>query len=479
MKEVNVSNLPPEIVKFLNNPGGHSLIVRGNAGTGKTTFVLEVAQEFKDAQGAFYLSTRVSDSALLNQFPWLEERLLKRADATSSTRKRSGLGRLKGVGSEDMISPRKEMAISIGRTMADLERLYELVEKGGERIMVIIDSIDALADRYDLGCREMMIALQRDLVEGQGANLVFVLESNDHMLDYIGDGVVECIRKEHDRRLVREMDLMKLRGCEVQQPIYLYSLKGGRFRCFGANWDRGFGPERKWVRVDDPPGHLSYGLEDLDAMTGGLAPGSVVLIELGPGMPPMVSDLLERSLVTSFANAGRGVLWVPLRKESGANVRASLQGVVSDEEMERSVRVVEPASQMDLGSGRFVLPVEGSKVADDLKWKNLTYSLDRASQPYLSLMGFESLESIYGGEVMEGLIEHLTAMKKNGGAFVGLTSPTSRSTARLADMATVHLKAERIGGTVVLHGSKPFTEIYALTVEERPRGGCISLTPLV
>jgi hypothetical protein len=214
-------------------------------------------------------------------------------------------------------------------------------------------------------------------------------------------------------------------------------------------------------------------------MTGGLAPGSVVLIELGPGMPPMVSDLLERSLVTSFANAGRGVLWVPLRKESGANVRASLQGVVSDEEMERSVRVVEPASQMDLGSGRFVLPVEGSKVADDLKWKNLTYSLDRASQPYLSLMGFESLESIYGGEVMEGLIEHLTAMKKNGGAFVGLTSPTSRSTARLADMATVHLKAERIGGTVVLHGSKPFTEIYALTVEERPRGGCISLTPLV
>jgi hypothetical protein len=214
-------------------------------------------------------------------------------------------------------------------------------------------------------------------------------------------------------------------------------------------------------------------------MTGGLTPGSVVLIELGPGMPPMVSDLLERSLVASFATAGRGVIWVPLRKESGANVRASLQDVISDEEMDRSVRVVEPASQLDLGAGRFVLPVEGSKVADDLKWKNLAYSLDRASQPYLSLMGFDSLESIYGGEVMEGLMEHLTAIKKNGGMFVGLTSPTSRSTARLADIATVHLKIERIGGTVVMHGNKPFTEIHALTIEERPRGGCISLTPLV
>lgn len=479
MNDDRTSALPSEIVRFLTNPGGHSLIVRGNAGTGKTTFVLQVAQEFKDRQGAYYLSTRVSDAALLNQFPWLEERLLKKPDLVDSSRKRSGLGKLKGVGSDEMLSPRKEMAITIGRTMADLDRLYELVEKGGERVMVIIDSIDALADRYDLKCREMMIALQRDLVEGHGANLLFVLESNDHMLDYIGDGVVECSRKEHERRLYREMDLMKLRGCEVQQPLYLYSLKGGRFRCFGANWNRGCGDRKKWVKVEESLKHLSYGLEDLDAMTGGLAPGSVVLIELGPGMPPVVSDLIERSLVASFATAGLGVIWVPLRKESGASVRNSLLELISEEEMERSVRVVEPASQLDLGAGRYVMPVEGSEVADDLKWKNLAYSLDRASQPFLSLMGFDSLESIYGGEVMEGLVDHLTAIKKNGGVFVGMTSPTSRSTARLADMATVHLKAERIGGTVVVHGNKPFTEIHALTIEERPRGGCISLTPLV
>jgi len=80
---------------------------------------------------------------------------------------------------------------------------------------------------------------------------------------------------------------------------------------------------------------------------------------------------------------------------------------------------------------------------------------------------------------MEGLVDHLAAVKRNGGSFVGLTSPTSRSTPRLADLATVHLKVERIGGTVVLYGSKPFTECFALTVEERPRGGCVSLTPLV
>ncbi len=477
MPEQTASSVPSEILRFLENAGGHSLIVRGNAGTGKTTFVLQVAEELKDRQRAHYLSARVSDSSLLRQFPWLGERLIVREEA--GTRRRSGFGRLKGMGSGDLVVPRKEMTVSIGKTMPDLENLYDLVEKGGERVLVIIDSIDALADRYELQCRDLLIALQRDLVEGQGANLIFVLENNDQMLDYLGDGVVECSRVEHERRLVREMDLMKLRGVEVQQPLYLFSLKGGKFRCFGAGWDRGCDVNNEYVRPDDPAGRISYGITDLDDMTGGLSPGAVTLIELGEGLPPTVSGVLERSLVSSFAKVGRGVLWVPLRKESGAGARGILKNTLTDAEVDKAVRVVEPASQMDLGSGRFVMGVEGSRVSDDLKWKNIAYALDGCAQPFLSIMGFDSLESIYGVDVMEGLMDHLAAIKRNGGAFVGLTSPTSRSTARLADLATVHLRVERIGGTVVLYGSKPFTECFAFTVEERPRGGCVSLTPLV
>jgi KaiC/GvpD/RAD55 family RecA-like ATPase len=478
MTDQNALPLPLEIVSFLGNPGGHSLIVRGNAGTGKTTFALELAEAFKDRQGAYYLSTRVSDQALLQQFPWLGDRLLRREE-TGPGHHRSGLGRLKGVGSGEMLSSRREMGISIGRSMALLERLYELVEKGEGRQMIVVDSIDALADRYALSCRELIIALQRDLVEGRGANLVFVLESNDLMLDYLGDGVVQLTRSDRDRRLVREMDLIKLRGCEVQQPLYLFSLQGGRFRCFGAHWNHGCGTRRGWERVEDPDGHLSYGIGDLDVMTGGLSPGGIALIELGVGVPSVVSDLLERSLVANFANAGRGVLWVPLRESAGSNVCADLGDAVPPETMERVVRVVEPASRMDLDSGPYMLPVEGSRVAQDLRWKNVAYSLDRASPPFLSLMGLDSLESIYGRDVMDGLVEHLAAVRRNGGVFVGLTSPTSSSTVRLADLATVHLKVERIGGAVIMYGSKPFTECYALTVEERPRGGCVSLTPLL
>jgi KaiC/GvpD/RAD55 family RecA-like ATPase len=63
--------LPPEIHRFFENPGGHSLIVKGRAGTGKTTLVLQMLEEVFSGLDNFYLSSRVSDTALYKQFPWL------------------------------------------------------------------------------------------------------------------------------------------------------------------------------------------------------------------------------------------------------------------------------------------------------------------------------------------------------------------------------------------------------------------------
>ncbi|MEM0449925.1 MAG: gas vesicle protein GvpD P-loop domain-containing protein, partial [Methanomassiliicoccales archaeon] len=68
-------NLPKELRSFLLSPGGHSLIIRGNAGTGKTTLALQIIEELSEIDNSFYFSTRVSDSVILNQFPWLARRL--------------------------------------------------------------------------------------------------------------------------------------------------------------------------------------------------------------------------------------------------------------------------------------------------------------------------------------------------------------------------------------------------------------------
>ncbi|HUL39563.1 MAG TPA: gas vesicle protein GvpD P-loop domain-containing protein, partial [Methanomassiliicoccales archaeon] len=73
--DVQSNNLPAELRSFLLVRGGRSLIIRGNAGTGKTTLALQLVEELAEIENSFYFSTRVSDSVLLGQFPWLAGRL--------------------------------------------------------------------------------------------------------------------------------------------------------------------------------------------------------------------------------------------------------------------------------------------------------------------------------------------------------------------------------------------------------------------
>src|SRR5439155_19659152 len=67
--------IPREIVEFFNAPGGHSLIVKGPAGTGKTTFALQLTEALGEVTGSHCLGCRGSDESLSRRVTWLEERI--------------------------------------------------------------------------------------------------------------------------------------------------------------------------------------------------------------------------------------------------------------------------------------------------------------------------------------------------------------------------------------------------------------------
>src|SRR5437016_11325979 len=76
--------IPREIVEFFNAPGGHSLIVKGPAGTGKTTFALQLTEALGEVTTSHYLSSRVSDESLYRQFTWLKDRIKPRSEEHTS-----------------------------------------------------------------------------------------------------------------------------------------------------------------------------------------------------------------------------------------------------------------------------------------------------------------------------------------------------------------------------------------------------------
>src|SRR3989442_12614389 len=65
--------IPREIVEFFNAPGGHSLIAKGPAGTGKTTFALQLTEALGEVTASHYLSSRVSVESLYRQFTLLKD----------------------------------------------------------------------------------------------------------------------------------------------------------------------------------------------------------------------------------------------------------------------------------------------------------------------------------------------------------------------------------------------------------------------
>ena len=488
------------MLSFFSKPGGHSLIFRGEAGTGKTTLALQLIEELAQYNNSHYYSTRVSDFLLLVQFPWLGVKLYGREyeeyvrtqapwlvddgdpnmahmSPGDSRDHDEGLKKLIDVYRNGVSLLHNDEAAS----MEDMRKVYDVVKASlPMRSLIVIDSLDALADRYGLSNAVFINAIQKDLVEGYGANVVFIFENNERALDYLADGVAMLSYHEHNSRAVRQIKIQKLRGCEIKQARYLFTLKGGRVQSFGNVGSMDVTPVKEWVPLIDQRGKISSGIVDLDRLIkGGFAPGSVVLVELGNNVPSEIISVLEQSNIANFASQRRGVIWLPMKQVSAEHVRNQMSVAIHPNLFDKCVRIPEQAFQTEPTRSNYIFHVEGSDAGADLKWDTITYSLKSAEAPYLTLLGFDTLESIYGESVMEHLTEHIAALKRTGGVFMALTSPSTRSTKKLIDLSTIHLKLERIDGILVLYGEEPYTECNALSLEPRERGRCLSLTPVV
>ncbi len=517
MKEDEMTSpaaFPKEIIKFLSSPGGHSLIVRGMAGTGKTTLALQMIEELAQLQQSYYMSTRVSDQSLFNQFPWLmdkvkegeilkaRKKLKKKADSEMQVEKiLLGLAAIKGeLKGEKARAPRAELrklegniesggedaplaepsgegeiTVTVGSMMPEIEMAYDVVDKAlPERTLIIIDSIDALADKYGVPPSRLINALQKDLVEGCGTNVVYVLETPDPLLDYLGDGVLYLSLETSSGRRIREMDLLKLRGCEIRQPKYVYTLLGGRVRTFEYNrYSKPESPKpfKPIEALDDR--HMSTGNTDFDDMlAGGLRKGTMSLLELSPGVPVGASAQIENAVICNFAAQGHGVIWMPTRKTGSDAARDELLGFLSEEAFDKHVRILEPHAASESPKD-YVMTLEGSDIRVDVKWQDVQYALKGAKQPYLAMIGFDSLESIYGESVFDGMTDFLTSLLNNDGVFVCTVSPSVRSKSKLADLAHTHIRIDKTSGVTVVRGEEPFTAPYVMTSPEegdfRPR----------
>ncbi|HUI38711.1 MAG TPA: gas vesicle protein GvpD P-loop domain-containing protein, partial [Thermoplasmata archaeon] len=294
-----VGGVPQEVLTFLSGKGGRSLIVKGGAGTGKTTFGLELLERVGKPEQSYYLSTRVGDEALYRQFPWLKttemrSRILDAGkmflEAISATPKSSdselpeGEKRKIRAAKEVMrtFSEERGPPTRVDRThllqltrrnpMPEVENVYNRIEKAlPEKSLLVIDSLEGVTHKYGLEMEEFVMALQKDLVESSNTNVVMILEKPEAGgIEYLVDGLISIQREELDERRVRHLRLEKLRATNITRPRYAVTLSGGRFEALGvatANHVEGSSPV--WHPIADAERVYSTGIPDFDTLLGG------------------------------------------------------------------------------------------------------------------------------------------------------------------------------------------------------------------
>ncbi len=534
------TGIPTELVNFFKGPGGHSLIVKGLAGTGKTTFALQLAEELDNITKSHYISVRVSDESLYNQFPWLRKKLaekekLKMAKSYAKTLtsnyvhqekdtdvalevrirtaqqlfrslegtsldgqkvNRQELQKLEGrieMGEEGMDEDfgglgdgsflDDTIVFDLGSDLPEIDLAYDMVEQTlPDKTLVLIDSIDALSQRYGVQSSKLINTLQKDLVEQSQADVLYILETGmDNKLDYLGDGVISFAKAEHKGRRLRVLNIEKLRGSEITQHKYIYTLKDGRVKTFAFRQEEMPQEIKPWKVVQDiSEDVVSTGNEELDQLIEGVKKGSIIAIEVGGNVPSYYIDNIKAGIISNFAAQGRGVAFLPSKRAPAEIVAGQIAPYLGEEVYNKYVRIFE-ASQLETFVGaENAITLDGGNVAEDLKWKKIEFSLQDSKHPYLSILSFDTLESMYGGgELIEGLTAHLTSIRRDKDIFVGILVPTDESIGKLANVAHTHLKIENIDGSVVLYGEKPFTELFALSFDLSKGYPKTNLTPIV
>jgi len=511
---------PSEILRFLRAEGGHSLLIKGKAGTGKTTLALQIIEELCSEQRDYYLSTRVSDESLYRQFPWLREKARRneilKAGKTFLTKARGSAQREKGEGGEvmraaqDLLkaftkSHREYMVVrselrklegqiesgelddegegyavelesgsltfDLGVILPEIELAYDLVEAHlPDRTLVVIDSIEALSERYGISAQRIMSTIQKDLVEQSGTNVVYVMETwKDTSLDYLGDGVVILEDDEMEGRRVRRLIIEKLRGSRIDRWKYMFTLLDGRVTVFEPTPPPLTIPLPRHEPIEDPSsGKVSMGDEGFDRVFGGLSKGTLTLLEIGKGVTQDILRRMEHLIMADFIAKGRGVVWYPLYSVDYHSLRTDMSQLVGGD-LDKCLRVLDrdPYSETKVP---FVSVIEGSEASHDLGWSTLRYLLSNASTPFLSLLGYDMLESVYGEGVVRETAGHIDAMRRGGNVVVAEATSDFRSLASLANQAHLHIRLESVDGTVMVCGRKPYTLYYHLTFRrgERP-----------
>ncbi len=454
--------MPTELHEAFSKFPSLMLLIRGETGTGKTTLVLELLSKLKSkGRRVCYISSRVSYSVLLAQFPWVKSVL----DESSI------------VDASKVISqPKTSPSFRFMEEPAFLQAAYDFA-KSHKEAAIAVDSLEAI--KSTIKATSSFERALREIAEETGCHLIVVSEEmSPQPLDYIADCVVTLVSRVEHGRLIRELYINKVRGVRIRQPAYTFTLHDSRFTCFKPLEISLPDSAEKHRPQPDSYSMFSTGCRDLDTILGGGYPrAGAVLIEADGNVPYPAIAMATGVTMENFIAHGRSVISTPVAGYTTQRLKSKLKLLVGEQPVERYLRMFEVRGLQE--------PCKEYALTGDLErdirdfGSSVVKAYQKTSQPPLAVIDLQVLAALYHEAGLSRFIRTMTAVCRELEALIVFaTKPGIHVNQMLRNICDIHMSLRFIDRSLFLYGCKPETGYYNVHLDTSVPHPTMRLTPV-
>ena len=344
--------IPPELMQFVKY-NTYSLLIKGYAGTGKTTLSLSILRVLNIKSNFFYISTRISPKQIFVYYPWLS----KFIDGSK--------------GSNSVVNGYNLSSFEDAR-LDEPESLFERITNQLMDVkapIIIIDSWNGIASFMDKEAKLNNERVLQTWRERAGAKLIFINEDpKDTTLDFLVDGIVELKQIFYDNIRIREIVLSKLRGIRISRPAYMYTLNNAIFRScvpfrsteFIINTkSKIFRKRQQKLGPLSNGSYITSGYLKLDnELGGGFPKGSIVLLETDSDVNKQITLAFLAKIMYNFIRTSNPILFGPFEIFEPAMVVTYLKSYLQEDPRKGLVNILWPANKVKNSFSEYIIPCQ-------------------------------------------------------------------------------------------------------------------------
>ncbi|HEV2192369.1 MAG TPA: ATPase domain-containing protein [Nitrosopumilaceae archaeon] len=472
----NSMHIPSELIDFLKRET-YSLLIKGDAGTGKTTLALTILRALNINKNCLYISTRISPEQLFIYYPWLE----------------SFFGKSMKTELGEISEFETDAPVFVDARLDEPGSLFERITNQLMDVkspIIIIDSWDAIGYFMDKEALMNNARVLQTWRERSRAKIIFVAEEQkDATLDFLVDGIVELQQKYYDDRRVREIFLLKLRGVRISRPSYIFTLNKNVFRSYepysSADYAITNSQDKKSENISQTfsNNHIKTGYLELDRILGeGLHKKSFVNIELDSNINAKVILAFLGKIISNFASTGNPVLLQPFEGINSEYLSRYLNSCLSKDAM-KMLEILQFTSKSKITSSRSVSVTkypDSTKQLESIQKNILKIQKKHAKKILLAIIGLDLSHESHTGDMRKQIKQHIESIKLKTDLFILITRHSQDNIQeKLSKISDMYLGVSEINSTLLLKSKIPWSHFYAIVIDRTFGYPNIDLEPIV